>query len=284
VWFSELSQYRILSTLWHGEATIVYLAVDPQGRKVTMKTMLPTVPSYWRVRWRLWHEARISQRFDHPNVARVYRYIVEKSHPCLVMEYFPGKNLKMRLVNNEVIVQERMLNIIWDAAQALAYVHKRCVLHRDVKPENLIVGDDGSTKLTDFSLAVVTRLWWKVASRHLRRTAPGTRLYMAPETILRQPIDRRTDIYSFGCTLYELVTGHPPFLADYPDQLVRRHLQEMPTPPRKLNPEVDPELDDLILQMMSKSVAGRPAHMGEVLSRLSGLPGFKTIAAEATIV
>lgn len=277
MWFSELSRYRLLSTLGHGESTIVYLAIDPHGRRVTLKTTLPTVPHYWRVRRQLWHEGRIGRRLNHPRIIRVFRYVVDRSHPCLIMEYFPGRSLKARLVNNEAIVHERMLDIIWDSAQALRYLHHQRIMHRDVKPENLLVGDDGRTKLTDFTLSITTGWLWRLLGRHRRRPAAGTRQYMAPETIQRHPIDYRTDIYSFGCTIYELLTGRPPFVADNPDDLIRRHLEDEPTPVRILNPEVMEELDTLVLEMLSKDRRTRPPSMDSILTRLAALPGFRAL-------
>jgi len=275
MWPSELAQYRILSTLWHGESTIVYLAVDPQGQKVTLKTLLPTVPNVWRAARRFRHEARINRRLHHPHISRIYRLVTDAPQPCLVMEYFPGKDLKARLVSHEPVVQACRARIIGHAAQALQYLHQHRILHCDVKPGNLIVADDGTTKVADLALAVVMSFWWKTIFRCRRRRAPGTRQYMAPETLLRRPIDVRTDIYSFGCTLYEMVAGRPPFLADNPRELVRQQIDEEPTAPRNLNPDLDPILEELVLQMMRKAPAQRPRDMDEVISRLSALPDFK---------
>jgi len=281
VQYGELSQYRILSTLWHGESSIVYMAVDPMDKYVTLKTLLPTAPNHRQALRRMRHEARIARKLNHPHITRIYQYVSDVPQPCLVMEFFPGDNLKIRMVRKDAVLQERMLNIIWDGAQALHYLHQRRILHRDIKPENFIVGDDGTTKLTDFAIAVVANLWWRVFLKYLESKTPGTRMYMSPEALLKQPIDHRTDVYSFGCTMYELVTRQPPFAARGEYDLSQKQLHEKPIEPKRFVPDIDPELENLILQMMRKAPGDRPASMAEVMSRLSGLDGFQAISAKS---
>ncbi len=267
-----LRKYHILGTLWVGQTSTVYRATDAHGRLVAVKMLLPDTAPKRSAQQMMHREARRMLAMHHPHIVEALEYIRNGAMSALVMEFFECENLKMRIVRSPEFIRKHARNIILQTCQALAYVHQQNLVHRDIKPENILVNDEGLTKIIDFALSERIREGW--LGRLARRKIAGTRLYIAPETILRRAPDVRTDIYSLGITLYEMLTGRPPFAADDRNELLRRHLAERPPYLRTYNPAVNSRMDDLVMHMIAKAPEHRPESMQAIIDRLDAISVF----------
>jgi serine/threonine protein kinase len=260
-----------------GQTSQVWEAIQElTGRRYALKLLLPERARQPEHRKYLDNEAKVGQQLHHPRIIKVFEYFPDKENPHFVMEFFPSGNLKLRIVKKHELVRTYAQSIIEQAAEALAYMHDRGWLHRDIKPDNLLVNGVGEVRLIDFALAErIGSRWSKLFSR--RGLVQGTRSYMSPEQIRGEVLDERSDLYSFGCTAYEVLTGRPPFRADSPHTLLEKHLYAKPRPLSTLNPVLTRELDDLILRTLAKKKADRFENMHELLAQLRGV---KIFAAE----
>jgi len=252
-----------------GRNSQVWQAIEQSsGRPFALKLLLPERVSDPEQRRALAHEARVGMSLRHPNIIHMIEFNPDKENPYIVMEFFPSTNLKLGVLHKKEVVRKYAREIIEQAAQALSYMHSRGWAHKDVKPDNILVNGVGQTKLIDFALAERLGGRLKRLIPRRRRLVQGTRSYMSPEQIRGEPLDPRADVYSLGCTVYELFTGRPPFRADSPKELLVKHLRETPRNPQSLNPALTPEMDRLIMRMLAKRKQDRPADMNEVLSEL----------------
>jgi serine/threonine-protein kinase len=224
----------------------------------------------------LFHEAEVGKKLAHPNVIKILSVNKNPESPYYVMEFFPSGSLKVRIQRKDTaFLKEFADKIFKQAATGLAYMNASGWIHRDVKPDNILVNSLGETKLIDFAIAYrppkgLAR-WFQKSGK-----AQGTRSYMSPEQIRGQILDARADIYSFGATLYETVTGRPPFRGKDSQDLLTKQITEKPAPPKTLNPDITEDFNALVLQMLAKKKEDRPRDFHEVLMRLRGLRVFKT--------
>jgi len=210
-------------------------------------------------------EATLTQRMAHPNIVKVYEYLDHRPGPFFAMEYFESENLKYAMWHRPERVYKYEFKILRQAADALRTIHSAGVVHKDVKPENLLVDARAEVRLIDFSLGQ-TKM-----DRLLQfgRRVEGTPLYMAPEQIRGEKCDPRTDIYAFGVLVYELLTKRPPFLGTTEHAILEKHLKEPPLSMRSHVKTLAPELDALICRMLGKRRDDRFQDMGEVLYELA---------------
>jgi serine/threonine-protein kinase len=275
--------YRLVKFLWPGHNTQVWEVVENvSGRHFALKLMHPEKASKAEHRKFFLHEAEVGKQLAHPNIIRIV-HIGLHPDPYYVMEYFPSGNLRVRIQHHETeFLRERTTNILKQAATALAYTHASGWVHRDVKPDNMLVNAAGDLKLIDFALAQriptgLARLFWRKAK------AQGTRSYMSPEQIRSQPLDGRADMYSFAASAYELVTGRPPFRAASEMELLHKHIREKPVSPVYYNVDLTKEFCDLILQMLAKKKEDRPRDFHEVLMKLRSVKVFKNEPAKPDV-
>ncbi|MDY6893567.1 MAG: protein kinase [Chloroflexota bacterium] len=262
-------RYKLERLLGQGGMGSVYLASDELlGRQVVIKIMHGG-PMAKQNAARFFREARSLAHLNHPNIVTLYDYGWYHEQAYLVMEFAAGVNLRAILggKGETVDVKRRWtireaLNVAIVVANALSYAHRQGIIHRDIKPENIIIGDQ--IKLTDFGIAKIRQY----PSITMIADVMGTPVYMAPEQALGKEIDERTDLYSFGVVLYEMLTGWPPFSPSDEVSIVSQHLQITPVPPSLRNPEIPKRLDRLILKMLSKDSYKRPASSDEVLYEL----------------
>ena len=272
-----LNGFRFLNLLMTGQTSQVWQVIREEDRRYfALKLLLPETVRDPMHRHFLDHEARVGLELRHDNVIRIYNYFQERKNPHFVMEYFPSVNLKLRIIYKQPIVREKMVEIVTQTCKALTHMHEKRWVHKDVKPDNVLVSDGGQVRLIDFALAgrVVTG-WKKLFAR--RGAVMGTRSYMSPEQIRGEPLDARADIYSLGVSLFELVTARRPFVADNPDLLLRKHLYGRPDVPRAYNPDITDDFEELILRMLSKKREGRPESMAAFLAEFRHLRHFKSV-------
>jgi DNA-binding NarL/FixJ family response regulator len=250
---------------------IVYRAYDETlGRDVAIKFLLPERVGSGEAGARFLREARAVARLSHPNVMTLYDVGHEADWHYLVLEYIPGHNLHDAMVKRGgPLSLDESLHAIRGALQALAYAHAHGIVHRDVKPEHIMVTPEDQVKVTDFGLAV--------AQGDVRLTQEGTILgtvlYLAPEVVSGQGATERADLYATGAVLYELLSGRPPFTGDTPMAILSQILSAPVTSLRILDATIPVELDRLVLRLLSKEPGERPASAGEVLAALSGSVG-----------
>jgi serine/threonine-protein kinase len=195
------------------------------------------------------------------------------------MEYFPSGSLRNRLLTKDMtFVHENLHNILKQAATALAFMNANGWVHRDVKPDNILVNASAEVRLIDFAIAC--RIPTGLAKMfHGKKQAQGTRSYMSPEQIRGHALDGRADIYSFGVTCYELATGRPPFRGKDSQELLAKHILEVPLTPKAYNPNVNDDFAALVLHMLAKKKEDRPKDFHEVLMALRNVRIFKNLPA-----
>ncbi|MDE2321049.1 MAG: serine/threonine protein kinase [candidate division NC10 bacterium] len=199
---------------------------------------------------RFLREERIGQRLDHPAIVKVLQPH-EKSRLYLVMEYVEGELLSTQLSRERRLPVEKSIGLAIQIADALIYLHAQHVVHRDLKPANIMIQPDGKIKLMDFGIAIDAtgrKMTWSGLSQTM-----GTPSYMAPEQAKGHRGDVRGDIYSLGVILYEMLTGEVPFRADNVYAEIRAKLEDDPIPPRRLRPELSPEIEEIILHALERN-------------------------------
>jgi serine/threonine-protein kinase len=209
-------------------------------------------------------EARAAARLSHPNIVSVYDSGRDGTERYFVMEYVPGKSLAELLRERGRLEAGEAVGITSQIANALAAAHAAGIIHRDIKPGNVMVLPSGEAKVLDFGIARATA---DVALTHTTMVL-GSAPYIAPEVALGRSADQRSDIYSLGCVLYEMLTGRPPFVGDLPAVVMSQHTNAEPQPPRELVPDIPVGLEALVLQMLAKNPADRPHQAAELPAAL----------------
>ncbi|MBW8011253.1 MAG: protein kinase [Chloroflexi bacterium] len=252
-------RYRIDSELGQGGMGTVYRAHDSTLKRDVAVKLMFNAKIGTDGRARLLHEAQATAKLNHPNIVTVHDAGEIEDSPYIVMELIEGQTLHENHPND---LQE-IITIIKQVCTALEHAHTNGIIHRDLKPENVILESDGTAKLMDFGLArsVTSRLTSE-------GTLIGTVFYMAPEQAMGREIDARTDLYSLGVMFYELATGELPFMDDDPVAVISQHLYAPLVPPRAKNSEIPTALNDLIVRLLNKDPADRPASAKEVIELL----------------
>ncbi len=269
---SKLGPYEILSVLGSGGMGEVYRAVDPRlGREVAIK-VLPAERMDEERRRRFVQEARAASALNHPNIVTIHEIESADGRDFIVMEYVAGKSLD-RLIPRQGMPLGEALRIATPIADALARAHGRGIVHRDVKPSNVIVGSEGAVKLLDFGLAKLVasaatspEAETETAERPLTcaGAVSGTVGYMSPEQASGREVDARTDVFSFGALLYEMVTGRRAFAGDSAAATLAAVMREQPKAPSEVAPDVPRDLERVILRCLRKEADRRYQSMADV--------------------
>ena len=248
-------RYLVESELGRGGMATVFKGTDTVlGRPVAVKVLSPQYSGDANFVTRFRREAQAAARLNHPNLVSVYDTGTDDGTHFIVMEYVEAKTLADYLAGGGRIMPERSIEIAEAVCDALSVAHEHGIIHRDIKPANIMITSKGDVKVTDFGIARVIS-----GADTLAQTAAvlGTASYLSPEQAQSQPVDQRSDIYSLGVALYEMVTGRPPFSGDSPVMVASKHVLEQPTPPSKLNSDVSPELEAVIMKAMAKNPDNR---------------------------
>jgi eukaryotic-like serine/threonine-protein kinase len=283
-------RYELGELLGRGGMAEVRRAVDQRlGRAVAVKqlrTDLAVDPTF-QARFR--REAQSAAGLNHPTIVAVYDTGEEidplsgVSIPYIVMELVEGPTLRDVLREGRKLLPERALELTQGVLEALSYSHKAGIVHRDIKPANVMLTPNGGVKVMDFGIARAVA----DTSATMTQTAAviGTAQYLSPEQARGETVDARSDLYSTGCLLYELLAGRPPFVGDSPVSVAYQHVREAPVPPSQLDPEITPEIDAVVLKALAKDPDDRyqsAAEMRADIARL--LSGEQTTAQRTTAV
>ena len=274
----SVGPYRIVEKLGQGGMATVFKAYHPAlDRYVALKVLHPAFQEDPQFLARFQREARIVAKLDHPNIVPVYDFAEHRGHPYLVMRFIEGETLKARLRKGPLSLDEvwRVMRAVGDA---LSYAHKRGVLHRDIKPSNIILTPDGHVYLTDFGLARMAQAGESTLSRDMM---VGTPQYISPEQAKGEAnLDARTDIYSLGVVLYELLVGRVPFQGDTPYAVIHDHIFTPLPLPRSLKPDLPEPLERVLLKALAKDPDDRFQSVDEMMQAFEEAMGAAlTVAA-----
>ena len=255
-------RYVLVREIGKGGMGVVYEAKDTVlDRQVALKVMRPEISIRRREKERFLKEARTSAMLNHPNIVTLYDIVEDESGQIfLVFEYVDGRNLS-HLIDNEKISLNKSIDIGTQVLEGLKYAHTKGVIHRDLKPSNIMITKRGRAKILDFGIA---RVAYNTLYTFTGQTS-GTPAYMAPEQHLGEKVDQRCDIYSFGATLYEMLTGELPFKGA--DLLVAKREKKI-IPPTEINPKIPKYIEEIILQCLEPDKENRPKNAEELIKRL----------------
>jgi eukaryotic-like serine/threonine-protein kinase len=280
------SRYEIGEVLGYGGMAEVHLGRDVRlGREVAVKVLradLARDPSF-QTRFR--REAQAAASLNHPAIVAVYDTgedaVQNGGLPYIVMEYVEGRTLRDILKAEGRLMPRRAMEIVADVCAALDFSHRNGIVHRDVKPGNVMITPTGAVKVMDFGIARAAA----DAGATVTATAQviGTAQYLSPEQARGENVDARSDVYSTGCMLYELLTGHPPFTGDSPVAVAYQHVREIAPPPSSSNPDVPPDLDAIVMKSMAKNPANRYQTANDMRSDLIRSINGRPVMAEPVL-
>ncbi len=246
-------RYQLQSPIGRGGMATIYRGLDRKmDRVVAIKVLREAYSTDPKFVTRFQREAKAASALQHPNIVQVYDYGQTNGNYFIVMELIEGTDLRRYLRSKGILDIDRAIIIARDIALGLGAAHRRGIVHRDVKPQNVLVGRDGSIKLTDFGIASVYK---DINAERLTTTGMtlGTVQYYAPEQAQGEIVNPAADVYALGIVIYEMLTGRPPFDGDTPVAVAMQHIQEKPVPPSHLNPQIPPALEEIIMRCLEKS-------------------------------
>ena len=256
-------RYEILGRIGSGGMSVVYKAkCHTLDRLVAIKVLKEEFASDENFVSKFKMEAQAAARLSHPNIVNVYDVVDEGNLHYIVMELIEGITLKSYIEKKGFLENKEAIGIAIQVAQGIAVAHEQHIIHRDIKPQNMIISRDGNVKVADFGIARA------VSSQTINATAVGSVHYISPEQARGGYCDERSDIYSFGITMYEMVTGRVPFEGDNTVAVALAHLETPITPPSQLNPVVSSGLEQIILKCTQKKPDRRYSSIGDVITDL----------------
>jgi serine/threonine-protein kinase len=272
-----IGAYRLQNLLQTGQSSQVYEVVEMASmRHFAMKILLPEHAKNPDQRRLLFYEADVGRKLAHPNVIKILVVNRDPNLPYFIMEFFPSGSLRTKMQLKQFdFLKQNVEKIFKQAATGLAYMNASGWIHRDVKPANILVNGLGEVRIIDFAIAYrpptgLARYFGR------KQKAQGTRSYMSPEQIRGHILDSRADIYSFGATCYEVLTGRPPFRGRDAQDLLTKHITEKPVNPRQINPDITEDFAALVMKMLEKKKEDRPRDFHDVLMQMRNLRVLKS--------
>ncbi|MGH7649350.1 MAG: serine/threonine-protein kinase, partial [Gemmatimonadaceae bacterium] len=265
------SAYTLERELGGGGMSHVFVAMESRlGRRVVVKVLSTEIAAGISVE-RFEREIRVAASLQQVNIVQVLSAGDMNGLPYYTMPYVDGESLRARLRERGALSIGEVVSVLRDVARALAYAHERGIVHRDIKPDNVLLSG-GAAVVTDFGIAKAlsaARTGPESATLTQLGTAIGTPAYISPEQAAGDPtVDHRADIYSYGCMAYELLTGQPPFANRTPQRLMAAHMTETPRPVQELRPDTPPALAALVMRCLEKDATARPQSATEILGAL----------------
>ncbi len=261
------NRYEIVEKIGDGGMALVYSAKDTLlNRLVAVKILREQYANDNEFIGRFYREAQAAASLSHPNVVTVYDVGTYGKTPFIVMEYIHGKNLSEVIKTEGRLSAAQAVKIAIQICSALAHAHRHGIVHRDIKPHNILITNDGQVKVTDFGIAAVS-------STSITQTGVvlGSVLYFSPEQARGSKIDHLSDLYSLGVVMYEMLCGTVPFKAETPISIALKHIQDQPVPLTSINPDVPPHLEKIVLKLLAKRPADRYQSAAELSAALERL-------------
>lgn len=275
-----LGPYRLLNVVHTGHGSQIWQAYDDAMQRIvgvkTLRTADDVDPEHLRL---LRQEFRVGSKIHHPRIIEIYGFDWDRGQPYLAMEWFSAPNMKQRMQLGMEKLAPMISKVVERSAEALAYFNKKGWVHRDIKPDNFLVTDGAEVKLIDFALAKRRKRglakWFSARSK----IQQGTKSYMSPEQIRGLALDERSDLYSFACTIFELLAGKPPFTGVSVNDLLTKHLKSAPPSLESQNTNVTPAFSQLIRRSMAKDLNARPRSVDDFLRELRMIRIFRVTPA-----
>jgi serine/threonine-protein kinase len=274
-------RYELHRRIARGGMADVFLARDALlDRPVALKVLFPEFATDQAFVERFRREAQSAANLSHPNIVSVYDWGEEDGTYFIVMEYVEGRSLAQILRDEGPLLPDRAADVATDIASALGFAHRNGVIHRDVKPGNVLISPLGQVKVADFGIARAVSTQDNLTQTG---TVMGTATYFAPEQARGEPVDPRSDVYSLGVVLYELLVGEPPFTGDNPVSVAYKHVQEQAERPTRRNPRIPLPLEAVVMKALAKNPANRYASADELAADLRRFRDDRPVVAEAML-
>jgi serine/threonine protein kinase/Tfp pilus assembly protein PilF len=278
---SFAGRYQIVEELGKGGMGRVYRVLDKELKEeVALKLIRPEIAKDNKTIERFKNELKLARKISHRNIGRMYELMEDKSSRFITMEYVPGQDLRGLIRQTGQLTIGKAISITKEICEGLIEAHRLGVIHRDLKPSNIIIDKDGNAKIMDFGIAR------SLEGKGITGAGVmiGTPEYMSPEQVEGKEVDQRSDVYSLGVILYEMVTGRVPFEGDTPFTIGMKHKGEIPQDPNELNTQISDDLNRLIMRCLEKEKDKRYQSSGDVLSELAnierGIPTTERIVPE----
>jgi hypothetical protein len=277
-----IGRYEVIDRVGRGGMGVLYRGRDPVlDREVAIKVMAGDFSADEAARSRFFREARASARLQHRNIVTIFEFAEDNGTPYIAMEFLRGSSLAHRLSAQPPLTLTQKLDIVTQLLTGLHYAHEQGIVHRDVKPANVWLLDDGTVKLLDFGIAKIAASTMTSAGSVL-----GSAFYMAPEQVSGREVDGRADVFAAGVVLFELLSQHRPFEAETPTAVMMKIVSEDPQPLQKFCPDLPPSLIAAVMKALQREPARRFAHAGDFaaelkLVRISAERGAETVVTES---
>jgi len=270
-----LGPYRLARLIRLGSTCQVWEGIhDKDAKRVALKVLRPEQRGNKEEIAFLKHEYEVAKELNHRNVIKLIDYVTNAETPFIVLELFSELNLKMALRRGPEPIAYQLPSIVEQACEGLYYLHSKGYVHCDIKPDNLLLSRNWEVKLIDFTIA--KKIKSGLGKLFGGKTkVEGTRSYMSPEQIRGQSLDPRSDIYSMGCMLYELIVGRTPYTGNTPNELLSKHLSASIPSALVNNDNVSPDFNNILRKMLAKKPEERPQTMWDVLKMIRATAIFK---------